>query len=512
MLLETEKESVCINKKVGQKREEIIVEGDVIVNDIKPDVLSIISTSGIACVYKKEVMDGKVRLDGSINTYIIYLADSEDSSVRSLNTVIDFTGMIDIENCMSYMVANEKVNIKKIETRILNGRKLNIKVVLEVEIEVYSNENIQIVSNINNLEDIQMLNNQKTVNSLIGEGNTRVYAKDTISIDAVDDLAEIMKVSIKIVDRDMKLSYNKVLAKAESEISIMYLTEDNRIKNISARIPIMGFIDIENISDNNICDIDYKIKNFIIKPNNADSNSIYVEAEIEITCFAYETRNINLIEDLYSIGADLRFTKNEINTMQDKTNIKDICNINEQFAISEIGDNELYNVQTTPNIQNTIVRNGKIIYEGELNLEVLFGTNNGMDSRNIQIPFNFQINSNSVTEGSNIDTIIDIKREDFVVNGGNIITNVELEFNVSISKNENINIIDEISREESSQNNIYSMVIYFVKPGDSLWSIAKKFKSTIHDIARVNNIEDENQIYVGEQLYIPKTVNRNIAV
>jgi len=512
MLLETEKESVCINKKVGQKREEIIVEGDVIVNDIKPDVLSIISTSGIACVYKKEVMDGKVRLDGSINTYIIYLADSEDSSVRSLNTVIDFTGMIDIENCMSYMVANEKVNIKKIETRILNGRKLNIKVVLEVEIEVYSNENIQIVSNINNLEDIQMLNNQKTVNSLIGEGNTRVYAKDTISIDAVDDLAEIMKVSIKIVDRDMKLSYNKVLAKAESEISIMYLTEDNRIKNISARIPIMGFIDIENISDNNICDIDYKIKNFIIKPNNADSNSIYVEAEIEITCFAYETRNINLIEDLYSIGADLRFTKNEINTMQDKTNIKDICNINEQFAISEIGDNELYNVQTTPNIQNTIVRNGKIIYEGELNLEVLFGTNNGMDSRNIQIPFNFQINSNSVTEGSNIDTIIDIKREDFVVNGGNIITNVELEFNVSISKNENINIIDEISREESSQNNIYSMVIYFVKPGDSLWSISKRFKSTIDDILRVNNIEDENKISIGQQLYIPKFVNKSIAV
>ena len=91
MLLETEKESVCINQLVGQKKEEIIVQGDVIVNDIKPDVLSIISTSGIPCIYKKEVMDGKIKLDGSINTYIIYLADSDNSSVRSLNTVLDFT-------------------------------------------------------------------------------------------------------------------------------------------------------------------------------------------------------------------------------------------------------------------------------------------------------------------------------------------------------------------------------------------------------------------------------------
>ena len=91
MLLETEKESVCINQLVGQKKDEIIVEGDVIVNDIKPDVLSIISSSGIPCIYKKEVMDGKIKIDGSINTYIIYLADSDTSSVRSLNTVLDFT-------------------------------------------------------------------------------------------------------------------------------------------------------------------------------------------------------------------------------------------------------------------------------------------------------------------------------------------------------------------------------------------------------------------------------------
>lgn len=512
MLLETEKESICINKKNGQKKEEIIVEGDVIVNDIKPDVLSIISTSGIPWVYKKEVMDGKVRLDGSINTYTIYLADSDDSAVRSLNTVLDFTCMIDIENCMSSMTINENIKIKKIETRILNGRKLNVKVILEVDIAVYSNENMQIVSNINNLEDIQMLNNQRTINSLIGEGNTRVYAKDTISIDAADDLAEIMKASIKILDRDIKLSYNKVLAKAETEISIMYLTEDNRIKNITTRIPIMGFVDIENISDNNTCDIDYKIKNFIIKPNNADSHSIYVEAEIEITCFAYEAKNINLIEDLYSVGSDLKFTQNEIVTMQDKANVKDFYNINEQLAIPEIENNDLYNVQTTPNIQSVTIRNGKIIYEGEINLEVIFGISNGVDSRNVQIPFNFQMNCENITEDSNIDTIIDIKRDDFVVNEGKISTNIEMEINVSISKNEKINIIDEISMEESNQSNIYSMVIYFVKPGDTLWKIAKKFRSTMEDIARVNNIEDKNKIYSGQQLYIPKFVNRNIAV
>ena len=308
------------------------------------------------------------------------------------------------------------------------------------------------------------------------------------------------------------MSYNKVLAKADAEISVMYLTEDNRIKNMSGRIPIMGFVDIENISDNNECDVDYKIKNIIIKPNNADEHSIYVEIEIEITCFAYEAKNINLIEDLYSISADISFTQKKITTMAGKKNIKDVCNINEQVSIPEIENNQLYNVKTTPNIQNMVIRNGKIIFEGEVNLEFIYEVNNGVDSRTAQLPFNFEVNSEEINENCNANTSIDVKRDDFVVNAGNVSASIELEFNISVSRNESLNIIDEISIEENRENNIYSMVIYFVKPGDTLWKIAKKFKSTVEDIARVNEIEDINKIYPGQQLYIPKFVKREIAV
>ncbi len=410
------------------------------------------------------------------------------------------------------MTVNEKVNIKKIETKILNGRKINIKATLEVEAKVYSNDNMQIVCGVNNADDIQMLNTQKTVNSLIGEGNTKVYAKDTISIDSTDDLAEIMGVDIKILDKDIKLSYNKVLAKADAEISIMYLTEDNRIKNTSARIPVMGFVDIENIGDNNECDVDYKTKNIIIKPNSGDEHSIYVEIEIEITCFAYEAKNINLIEDLYSISTDLSFTQKKITTMVGKKNIKDICNINEQVSIPEIDNNQLYNVKTNPTIQNVTIRNGRIMYEGEINLEFIYEVTNGVNSRTAQIPFNFEVNSDDINENCSANTNIDIKRDDFVVNSGSVNANIELEFNISVSRNESLNIIDEINVEENRENNIYSMVIYFVKPGDTLWKIAKKFKSTVDDIARVNEIEDVNKIYPGQQLYIPKFVKREIAV
>ena len=38
------------------------------------------------------------------------------------------------------------------------------------------------------------------------------------------------------------------------------------------------------------------------------------------------------------------------------------------------------------------------------------------------------------------------------------------------------------------------------------------FKSTVEDITRVNEIEDANKIFVGQQLYIPRFCRNKIAV
>lgn len=83
---------------------------------------------------------------------------------------------------------------------------------------------------------------------------TKIYAKDNIQIDSMDNLAEILQAQVCLVDKDIKISYNKVLTKAEAEIKIMYLTEDNRINVVTYKIPVVGFIDIADVSEENICE------------------------------------------------------------------------------------------------------------------------------------------------------------------------------------------------------------------------------------------------------------------
>ena len=157
--------------------------------------------------------------------------------------------------------------------------------------------------------------------------------------------------------------------------------------------------------------------------------------------------------------------------------------------------------------------NGKILYSGELSIEFLYEVSNGMEAKRINLPFNFEAQSDLIEANNNVDTDLTVEQDNFVIiSDGNIEANITMQFNIGISKTEKISIIDDLEVKECRQNNIYSMIIYFVKPGDTLWKIAKKFRSTVEDIARVNGIEDENKIYVGQQLYIPKYIKKRIAV
>ncbi len=505
-MIEAQRENLSINKLIAEKKEIIFTEGDMIVPDSKPDILNTICTSGVVSIYKKEAQDEKVRIDGTINTYIMYMPDGTDDTVRGLNTSIDFSENINVPNCKEGMTVISCVNIKSIEAKVINGRKVGIKATLEISLKVYLNENVEVINEIQNESNVQILKEDLKVNSLVGQGETKIYAKDNLQIDNMDNLAEILKTQVCLVDKDIKISYNKVLTKAEAEIRIMYLTEDNRINTINCKIPVVGFIDIQNVSEENICDVNYEIKNIIIKPNSQEEHSIYVEIEIEVECYAYEEKQINLIQDMYSPVENIDFEKKQIMAMTDKKNDTGTKQIRDKINLKDIEGLKLIDVDITPSITNESKINSKILYEAELNLKFLFeNSRTQIVTKDAKIPFEYTIENLQNGESLNTDSNVEVKSQDFIIqDGGDINCNIDLQTNTNMYRTANINMIDQIQENGEREEQDYSIVIYIVKKGDTLWNIAKEFGSTVDGIARTNGIENENLIMPGQKLYIPK--------
>ena len=506
MGLDIVKENLCVHKQVGVKKEIIFVEGDMIVPDAKPDILNMICTSGVAYIYKKEVADEKVKIEGNINTYIMYLADDEKDKVRGLNTSLDFSEIIQMPNAQEGMSSEINSLVKSIECRVINGRKIGIKVALELEIKVFSNEEVEIINDIQEQNEIQILKESLTVNSLVGTGETKIYAKDTLSIDNIDNLAEILKVNVNLTNRDVKVSYNKILTKAEAEIRIMYLTEDNRINTVTGKIPIVGFIDIPGVTENNLSNTNYEIRNLVIKPNSQEEHSIYVELEVGVTATVFEEKQINIIQDLYSPSYVLEFNKKNITVMTKRNQRTEMKQIREKVHLDGLENRTIIDVDVNPFIEKENKLNDKITYEGELQLQFILSNQDlQVDTRIAKIPFEFVMENLEDAENLNSNMNIEILNKDFVISeGGEVLANIDMNMNLDTSKTANLNLIDEIETNGEREEEDYSIIMYVVKKGDTLWKIAKKYGSTIDDIVRTNGIENPDKIYPGEKLYIPK--------
>ena len=264
---------------------------------------------------------------------------------------------------------------------------------------------------------------------------------------------------------------------------------------------------MQNVSDDNFCDVNYDIKNMVIRPNAPEDHSIYVEFEIEPTATAYERKQVNLIEDLYSPTSNLEYTLKPITSLTERQDSTKDVTIKENVKIPNITEEGLIDVDLSAIINNTQVTNTKIMYSGEIRLNFIFMNENTVNSKITKLPFEIEDNNTLKTDKIDIETEIYINKADFrVIEKGEVNCEIEMKVTTKTSKNVSMNIIDNIQavNDDIANEDYDSLILYIVKPGDTIWKIAKKFNSTIDEITRMNGLEDPNKINVGEKLYIPK--------
>lgn len=505
MAIEIEKENLNINQVVINRNEQVIIEGDCIVPDVKPDVIEIVGTSGIINVYKKEVGEGKVRIDGCISTYIMYIGDDgKERGVRSINYPLDFSQLFSVENATSDMIDEGTISLTSIECKITNERKINIKANVNFEIKIQSNSDIEFVSNVQ-VKDIQKLENILSVNSVLGTSSTKASVSEKILIDNSDELAEILKVNTQICNIETKTSYNKILTKSDINLKIMYLTTDGRINSTKASFPIMGFIDMKDISDDNICETNIEIKNMVIKPNGSQDHTISIDIDTEISVTAYTKKEINVIQDLYSPSYNLDFKQKSVKTIRDKSLYKGTYNLNQKEMLN-IGEEKIYDVDYNVIINEIRSMNDIIETEGNVKFTFTHSENSmlGIQTKVIEVPFNYKISAKGINQNSFIKLNYNIINENInIMPGGEVELKLDIEFIANVTNMEDINLISEVNELDNKNDDSYNMVIYFTRKNDNLWKIAKNFRSTPGIIKEMNNLDSDN-LTPGTKLFISK--------
>ncbi len=99
----------------------------------------------------------------------------------------------------------------------------------------------------------------------------------------------------------------------------------------------------------------------------------------------------------------------------------------------------------------------------------------------------------------------------YTVRQGDTLYSIALRFNTSIKTLKRLNELTETTIYVGQKLKVPGAASggesgtreYIVKPGDTLFSIAKRFGVDLQELARINHIVDPSTIYVGQKLIIP---------
>ncbi len=506
MSITTNNIKLNLSKTKNVQREDKWIEQDVIVPDNMPDALKIINITSHPYINDYEINNGKIKIVGKINYNIIYRANDEGCSVRGLNVSYPYTTTIEkvIVKDPSNLVIDSK--LKNIIYSLPNERKIAIKNEVSFCIEIMENTNVDIIKEFPKNEDIEFNKCKSSFNNIKQKKKTYITSTEDVLLKKENDaIYEILKVKPKIKDTELKESYNKIMLKGIIEIKMLYVGEEKRINSEILEVPFSSMIELENITDKSKYDISYNLRDLNVRINpDIEQRTLNVDYKIENNVVVYEPEEIEYIDDFYSKTRELKYDVKNMQVAVNNNKIQKEITITDTLSDIIQENNRMidYDIDTS-NVNTTLTEDGiNVSGIAKLNLITQNRENGELDNKTIDIMVEQNFPFEEAWKNSNISMKIKDTKLNVIQNGNSIDIKIVIVVELDIEETLSISSIENISEEPLNLKDISSINIYIVKPGDSVWKIAKKYKTSMNNIIKTNNLENPDYIEVGQKILI----------
>lgn len=507
MPLNIEKQKLNLNKCTIRDVKSSWIEQDIVVPDTKPDVIKIIRIDAKVYITDKEAMDGNIKVTGNITYYIMY--KDENKRVRNITATYPYSKMIDERRSKDNMNIRVVPSVKNIIYSVPNERKIALKTEVSFRYRLTEIGCYEILTRIEGEEKLEVQTDKQVFFNIIEQKTHIIESREDIMLpENSKGASEIIRVETDIVNTEYKVSYNKIMVKGEIKASIIYMdtSEEKEISSYSNNIPFASVIEFVNISDNSKFDITYSLKNFeiTINSNETNNNMLNVGYKIEAEAIMYEEKEIKYIGDFYSTSKDLNYDmRNDIASKTIETIEK---NVRLSETVGNVPNKDTKILDTYVDITgiNTKIAGGNVYISGTAKLNVLMMEPESKEIENkiYEIAVETTIPLSKDIDEKFIGVNIRVKNADVKLSGLDIVADIDIVIVVKVDQEYDINIIDNITDQDMDESKFDSMNMYIIKKGDTLWSVAKKYKTTVAKIANTNNIKDENKLEVGQKILI----------
>ncbi len=521
MTIDLIKEQVNLNELTTSTSSVIMVDGDVIVPDVKPDIKEILVAEAVAKITKKELSKGKLSVSGEVLIKILYApeADSETSAkIKNMSAKFAFSDSIDCPLADSFV--SVQAVAEHIGLSVINSRKINMKIAVAIKVSGYANKSFSLCTDIPENSELECRMKKLSLFNAVADAEKNLIIAESVEVPpSKPEIDEILKISVRAIKNDCKVMNNKVMIRGILNVSTLYsaMCDGYSLVNMEHEIPFTEILDIDGSTEDCTCNVSYDVKDvsFMAKADlNGEQRIVALEAEIVAYVSLSHLSEMNVLEDCYSPKASTHLAKetlrlNEmINEGISTLSLKEIMNVPEEMPSVDA----IYNIEIKPVITETLISDSKLYIKGNAAAFLLYvseGCETPLTALVNEYPFEQVISLENCKDEQIEDAKVSVLSAGFTLTSqSEVEIRYTLEFYTRVLCPYDVEVVcgcemaENVEDEKAKQ--MPSLIIYFVQPGDTMWEIAKKYKTTFSKIMSANKIDDANKIFAGQKLLIPR--------
>lgn len=521
MSWDLEKKKITLDQQAGKESSQILLEGDVIVPDNKPDIEKILRCNGIVQLQEAKGNEDRVNFSGELLLFILYQSKKSIKPISGIETSLPIEDIIHIDGIDQNADITLSAVLNHLDCKLLNDRKINIKAVITVTAQATTSYTGEIIEAINDKPELQTKKGTMSINNTVENKKDRFIVKEEVTIpNNKPNIGEILQTTVSIADKDIRAMDGRVLVRGNLEITTLYVgdTDDSILEVVEHEIPFSGYIDGNDITSKMLVQADLQIENKdiqVMSDEDGEDRILNIEITIGTTMKVTDSEEMELIEDAYYPSKPLLIQRetirypNIIGTSKSQFAVKDTF-VLEDSAVPIM---QIETVWANATIDEVIPYEDKIEVQGVVAFEVLYiGESDSSPVAVVaqSVPFTQEIEIKGNHNDSDVSVTTSVENVTAnMLSSNEIEVRATLNMDAIITEEKEGEIITEIDFDESEEipnRSFASAVIYVVQRDDSLWSIAKQYNTTIDDIVMLNDIENPEMIYMGQKLLILKKI------
>ncbi len=517
MAVEWEKNEIEVRKKGNAETTQILLEGDSIVLENKPDISKIIGYQAKVKEKGIKIMQGQFIFSGELILDILYDSENGEYRIYTMQNRIPIEETIYMEDLTPE--ATQKIKLKTklehLECDMINDRKVGVRAVLRLNFHKEILQKIQAIST-KDQEQIAILEKNILMEKMLEEKKDHFKMKESLTLDEkLPAFGEVLRVRGNLVEKEIRPMEEKVMIHSQMILDILYRDDENLCHVWQEKIPFHGYMESKLVTPKSFIDMELEINQIKTDTKvNEDGEARILEIEIDIegNMEAWESMEKTCIIDAYQPNFQTELEQEEINYTLMVGEGKNQFHVREKLELSP-SEPPMMQVEKTWGqvfIEEVRIEADMLEICGTIQAEIIyFSPEDTQPFYMVEKKVSFQ----QKTELKNIlpedEVCVKANMEDidfqiFSEKQGELICSILLE--VVGKRQEACSIVTNIEVAEtplsklSEDSKRAGAVIYMAQQGDTLWSIAKEHHTTLEEILKLNVIENAEQLQKGEKI------------